>query len=114
MDLRLISDSDSAFFQEYTKRLKAIQDLAGEELTAYTKITISYALVNDLQIMNLLFHPKSIDFSNNNEILEYSFKKTKDVIEEIIQYELTTDDIKLSSKELKRVIEHFRELEKRK
>jgi hypothetical protein len=114
MNLHLISSSDNDFFQEYTQKLKAFQELAGDKLTVYTRITISYALVNDLQIMNLLFHPKSIGFSDNGQIPEYSLKKTKETIEEIIQYELTSSDFKLTTSELEKTIRHFRELEKRK
>lgn len=100
------------FTVAYNCRLRQLQAVCKDNETLYTKLPLSFALLNNLCYLELLFHPKSLEKLPNSETLEPVIRDYKEILEEIIIYELKQDIDKgaLTSEQLHKVIEVFGKL----
>jgi hypothetical protein len=115
MSYNAISEEEKRFVTEYHSRIKNIQEDIGEDDIAYTKISLSYAILNNFYILDLLFHPLSLSKHRSGDKPDLSNLQIIKTLEEIIKYELTQPwrKIKLSQVQLVTTISHFRSLERR-
>lgn len=112
--LESITKEEETFLQVYTDKLKTLQSLAdAKEDIVYTKIPMTYAVLNKLMILNLAFHPLSLSNRKSFETPISNSTAIKKTIEEIIVFETTKNKTFLTSEELAKVIKHFRGLEKK-
>lgn len=108
--------SEKEFTLQYHNKIKRLQDKCEEGVMVYTKIPLSFALLNDLCFHELLLHPLSLSKHNNYERPDLSSDILKQTLEEIIIYEISQDinEGHLTSNQLHSVIKHFRTLSPRK
>ena len=111
-----VTEKEKEFTLAYHTRIKQLQDKCEEGIIVYTKITLSFALLHDLQFIELVFHPKSIAKCKNYEKPDFSREMFKETLEAIIIYELnqSIDKGRLTQEELQRTIEHFRSFDQKK
>lgn len=107
----LLSLREKNFIHDYHARLKKLQDAAKDEWVYYTKITISYAVLNSFYEIGIIFHPKAIAKHKTWLKPTITDKQIKDVLEEIIIYETTSANTCLQAEELSKVIQEFRNLQ---
>jgi hypothetical protein len=109
-------DKDKAFTLTYHSRIKKLQETCEDGIMVYTKITLSFALLNDLCFTELLFHPKSLGKHYNHERPDLSHEVFRKTLEDIIVYEVSQnlDKGRLTSQQLHKVIEHFRSMDRKK
>src|SRR5580692_8648443 len=110
--IQTITDREKEFTLAYHSKIKELQEKCNSDMVAYTKITLSYALLHDLCYINLVFHPKSIDRHKTWVRPDFSPAIFKATLEEIIIFEVSADQRKgkLTSEELHKTISHFRSL----
>ncbi len=102
-------DKDKAFTLAYHSRIKKLQEICEDGVVVYTKITLSFALLNGLCFNELLFHPKSLGKHSSQDRPDLSQEIFRKTLEEIIIYEVSQsiEKSRLTSQQLHQVIEHF-------
>ncbi len=104
-EILLISHTEQLFILSYVARLNNLQ-ISNIPNTVYTKITLQYVIGNDLPCLSLLFHPLSLTtIKNNKDKQKLSDKEMKQLIRDIVEFELLENGYNLSQKDLKRVIQ---------
>lgn len=103
-DIELISKEEKEFIQQYYNTLKFYQEQSSK--VVYTRIPMTYAILNKLPLKSVVFHPISIVYAEKPETLD--FDHIKNTIQEIIEFELYADECVLSGSELTLLIKHFK------
>lgn len=100
---------------KFLMALKSKQkELESKEKICYPKISLYTALKHNIFLTNLLMHPKVITEKNFFEQNYYTEgKEFKEVLGEVIKYELVSDQVYLTTEERDNIIKLFRKLEKR-
>lgn len=109
MEPKLLSSIENDFVRDYSKKIKALQDLEDElnsKLKVYTKIPFDYCVIYKLYILPIIFHPVSIDYRQSYQ--KPTWDKVCQTFQEIIEYELTKKPSQLTSEELEMAIFHYR------
>lgn len=108
-----ITTKEQNFILSYVAKLNELQENR-EDKTSFviTNITLSFCIENNIMLLDLLFHPKSISYVFTKQENKPTTKEQKDVLEKIIQYELnsSTKSCKLNSSQLDLVIGLFRKI----
>lgn len=114
--MELLGGIEKTFIQAYHARLKKEQSLVEEESIVFTRIPLSYSILNSLYDINIVFHPKSLGKSKSwdKSNLSINENQVKETLEKIIIYETTSTKPVLTTIELQVAIEHFRALQGRK
>jgi hypothetical protein len=95
------------FANVYTIKLNELNIAnISDDTILYTKISLIYALANNIPYINLLFHPKSVLTRKYYEhpILD----QVKETLEAIIIHETSEEKTYLTAEELEATIKHFR------
>lgn len=108
-EIELISKEEQEFIRQYFSTLKSFQDKNSEQVV-YTKIPMSYAILNKLSLKNIVFHPISIGYAEQMGSKIMDLDVIKKTIQDIIEYELYTDENVLTAAELQLLIKHFQTL----
>lgn len=105
-------EKEKAFTLTYHSHMKKLQAICDDDVTVYTKITLPFALLNDLCFYDLVFHPKSLGKHKSFERPDLSIEAIKKTLEEIIVYEISRSEVegKLTFEQLELVIKSFRSL----
>lgn len=108
--MKLATDQEREFIVQYNLMLKGKQSQLVDYETAYTKISLTYAIQHNLCILNLCFHPLSTDKHKSYTEPDIHSVKVKKVLKEIILYELSQElpECKLTTLELTQIINHYR------
>ncbi len=109
----LISLREKNFIHDYHARLKKLQDECKDEWVYYTKITISYAVLNNFYEIGIMFHPKAIAKHKTWSKPVVTDIQIKQVLEDIIIFETTSENACLKAEELSKVIQEFRNLQQK-
>lgn len=112
----IITDQEKEFTLAYHSQIKSLQNKCGDGFVAYTKLTLSFALLHNLPYIEVLFHPKSIGKHKSYERPNFSSDAFKETLEAIIIYELAQnlDKNRLSPEVLQKTIACFRSLDQKK
>jgi hypothetical protein len=111
MKIETLSKRDKDFMLEYNSKLFSLQKEVNNNKILYTKITLSYAILHNLCIISLLFHPLSIDIRDISENYIMTYNNTLNIFKAIIEYEFQNSQTALTTEELQRTIQHFRYLQ---
>ena len=106
-EVELISREEKEFIEFYCNKIKSLQHDDNNSIV-YTRIPITYAIINKLFSPSIIFHPISLAYKAKEEALSLSLVEIKQAIEEIIVHELTSKEPSLERKELDKLIKHFR------
>lgn len=114
--MSLVKEKEKEFTAAYHFQIKLLQNKCEDGMVAYTKLTLSFALLHNLPYIEVLFHPKSIAKHKSYERPNFSIDTFKQTLEAIIVYELgqSLDQNRLSPEVLLKTIECFRSLDQKK
>jgi hypothetical protein len=113
MKINPVSEEEKRFVQGYHQQIRRLQNEIGDDYIAYTKISISYAILNELYILSLVFHPLCISNHSSGDKPDLSISQVINTVESILIYELTCplSNTKLTQQELVQTIRHYRSIE---
>lgn len=104
-DIELISKEEKEFIQLYYTTLRSYQERSANKLV-YTRIPMTYAILNKLPLKTVVFHPISIVYAEKLE--QPTFEHIKKAIQDIIEFELYAEECLLSGSDLTLLIKHFK------